>query len=433
MEKNSKKKKGSKATPMVKEPNKIEISPQLSKQIGEQTGSAESPKRGLYRLKVHTRDPFEYDKNKVHKVMHVAVRATSKEAALAKVKDHYKKNKKASNVRAYHMKTVSENELFEQMTSDELKKNLDYHSSKVLRAHKAGDDEKVVHHLKALSKIKFKLERLVKKEEFDAINESVLNIQQRIKRAQIFRKNQPKIQRMRAIARTRMAQEKQLKKRAYVLARKIVRKRVAGNRGVEYATLSPSDKIAVDTMVDKKVKLIKVLASRLVPRVKQAEIQRLRHVRQGSTGTGGNQHHLAMDFNQEFEKFLREDCGVELKDLDKEKNGLDLKKKKKVPLKIDKHEWNKLHNSFEVESDEDLIEVVSGFLSSLKKKYSLHETLQKKAVKNGYNIEIIQEVFERGCSSWNANCNKTKEQMGFDRVNSFISGGKARELDKDLL
>lgn len=62
------------------------------------------------------------------------------------------------------------------------------------------------------------------------------------------------------------------------------------------------------------------------------------------------------------------------------------------------------------------------------------ESLQKKSDKSGIEFEVLSEVFKRGLSAWNPYIckNATQEQWAFARVNSFISGGKAVELDSDL-
>ena len=62
------------------------------------------------------------------------------------------------------------------------------------------------------------------------------------------------------------------------------------------------------------------------------------------------------------------------------------------------------------------------------------ESLQKKSNKSGIELSILEQVFKRGLSAWNPYIckNATQEQWAFARVNSFISGGKAVELDADL-
>lgn len=61
-------------------------------------------------------------------------------------------------------------------------------------------------------------------------------------------------------------------------------------------------------------------------------------------------------------------------------------------------------------------------------------SLYKKSQKSGYSTDILEEVYRRGHMIWKANLFEgTREQFAFDRVNSFISGGFATELDSDLL
>lgn len=52
------------------------------------------------------------------------------------------------------------------------------------------------------------------------------------------------------------------------------------------------------------------------------------------------------------------------------------------------------------------------------------DALQKKAQQSDIPLEIIHEVFMRGYESWTSDTKKTQEQLGFERVNSFISKGK---------
>lgn len=60
-------------------------------------------------------------------------------------------------------------------------------------------------------------------------------------------------------------------------------------------------------------------------------------------------------------------------------------------------------------------------------------SLYKKSHKSGISTNILEEVYIRGASIWNENFGGTAEQFGFDRVNSFISGGFAQQLDQDLI
>lgn len=60
-------------------------------------------------------------------------------------------------------------------------------------------------------------------------------------------------------------------------------------------------------------------------------------------------------------------------------------------------------------------------------------SLYKKSQKSNISLNILEEVYRRGYSTWNESFEGTSEQFAFDRVNSFIAGGFALQLDEDLL
>ena len=61
-------------------------------------------------------------------------------------------------------------------------------------------------------------------------------------------------------------------------------------------------------------------------------------------------------------------------------------------------------------------------------------SIYKKSQKSGYPVDILEEVYRRGIIIWDPELSEgTKEQFAFDRVNSFISGGIAADLDSDLI
>jgi len=111
------------------------------------------------------------------------------------------------------------------------------------------------------------------------INERVLNLMQRRKAALKMRRLKFKIQRMKKLKKKRMATLDMLTRRARRTARTFIRKRIAGKKGEQYADLSPSEKIQIDKRVDQKQALIDKIAKRLMPKVKQQELVRLRKAR----------------------------------------------------------------------------------------------------------------------------------------------------------
>jgi len=84
--------------------------------------------------------------------------------------------------------------------------------------------------------------------------------------------------------------------------------------------------------------------------------------------------------------------------------------------------------SLQLEREEHLAE----FAVSLTEKQKL--SLYKKSQKSGIDTGILEEVYRRGYLIWKSDLFEgTREQFAFDRVNSFISGGFAADIDKDLL
>ena len=107
------------------------------------------------------------------------------------------------------------------------------------------------------------------------------DIRQRLKRSMIMKRNKAKVQRARELARNRLANIKQIRRRALKRAKQMLRQRMAGQRGAGYASLSTTDKIAVDRMLDKRKGQIIRTANRITPRVKRDEIRRLSAVAAG--------------------------------------------------------------------------------------------------------------------------------------------------------
>jgi len=60
-------------------------------------------------------------------------------------------------------------------------------------------------------------------------------------------------------------------------------------------------------------------------------------------------------------------------------------------------------------------------------------SLYKKSLNSDIPVSILEEVYRRGYTIWNEQFGGTPEQFAFDRVNSFIAGGFAAQLDEDLL
>lgn len=122
-------------------------------------------------------------------------------------------------------------------------------------------------------------------EEFDEEMEELeerapLTIQQRMKKSRQMKRLAPRMKRLRQIKKFRMAPVERLQMRARKLAKNLLRKKFAGNKGGKYASLSPSEKITVDRLVANKGPVIDRLAKRMLPMMRKKEIARIRQARQ---------------------------------------------------------------------------------------------------------------------------------------------------------
>lgn len=97
-----------------------------------------------------------------------------------------------------------------------------------------------------------------------------------------------------------------------------------------------------------------------------------------------------------------------------------MKQKKKVKVK---NPMVDVHPKLSTEDDTSAFYIEQASLDSL----------QKKSEEHLVEMNVLLAVFKRGMDSWKPNEKKlTKEQIAFGRVNSFLSGGKAAQLDSDL-
>tara|TARA_R110002167_G_scaffold14241_4_gene58146 strand:- start:2683 stop:4809 length:2127 start_codon:yes stop_codon:yes gene_type:complete len=130
----------------------------------------------------------------------------------------------------------------------------------------------------------------------DILTEAPLTVQQRVAKGRVMKRLAPKMARARAKAAKRMAAPRQLKMRAQKAAMVAVRKKVAGDRGINYNNLSPNDKIAVDKLVAKKKGLVAKIAKKLLPIVRKKEQARLKALHSKTEG---------FDISEEAEISLR--------------------------------------------------------------------------------------------------------------------------------
>ena len=203
-----------------------------------------------------------------------------------------------------------------------------------------------------------------------------------------------------------MAGTQKLQTRAEAKARAILKARISARKNIPYTELSTAEKIQVDTAVAKKTKLIKRIAARLLPRLRKAEFERIKSFHSGAPMK--SLHTVASeDFSGLFND-LNEKSTLELVDI--------------IENAIGKFERE--GNSLSI--------TLRRMLNSTIGTDPITETLIKKAEKTGIPFSTLKEVFERGVSSYVEQTNQTPEQVAFNRVNSYISKGRAWTLDADL-
>jgi hypothetical protein len=135
----------------------------------------------------------------------------------------------------------------------------------------------------------------------------------------MFKRLAPRIQRARKIKARRMAQKPQLIKRSRKAALSLLKKRAAGDRGKNYAALSPSEKISVDRLVQRKLPMVDKIARRLLPKIQKKEIARLKSFR-------SNQNKNESFINEAFTLILEEVSQFEEVDPVEEGAALDMLK-----------------------------------------------------------------------------------------------------------
>lgn len=237
--------------------------------------------------------------------------------------------------------------------------------------------------------------------EEDDLTEAPLNYSQRLKRAQVFRRNKRKIAIARERMRRKIATNDKLKTRARRKAIQAVRKKVAGARGLDYQNLSVGEKIQIDKRVAQRQSAVDRIARKLLPKLRKDELQRVRQARQP----------------------VKEDIDV-----------INTKTDKKKRQEFRYLEcWHQLHNKdgtvkfdgrFKIwKRDQKLVDVATND--------ELMEALSARAEEHDLSEDIVMELFQRGMFDIEYD-HLTEEQAGFNRISSFVSGNYFLE-DLDLM
>lgn len=233
--------------------------------------------------------------------------------------------------------------------------------------------------------------------------QEVLNVQQRLKKAAKMRAMKQRLRSSRKRAMQRKASRPTIMKRSRRLAVKFLKARILRNR--KFSDLSLTAREALERRLALKPRVIARLAKRLLPRVAQAETRRK---------LGG--------------RFISPSV-----------RGMGLPMGSARPTRRPIHpgqRYNTLHNSIEFKDVKNLIgEAFDKIACEFGPSKKIIQALVDKSEKNGIPYPVLEQVYNRGKFAYltgERHQELTAEQFAFNRVNSFISGGRARTLDTDL-
>ena len=107
------------------------------------------------------------------------------------------------------------------------------------------------------------------------LDEAVLSLQQRRQRALTMRRFKSKLAAARKRMARRISSKAKLQKKARKKAIQLIRKKVAGAKGVDYSKLNPAEKMMIDKRVAKRSGAIERIAKKMLPLVRKADIARV--------------------------------------------------------------------------------------------------------------------------------------------------------------
>lgn len=275
-----------------------------------------------------------------------------------------------------------------------------------------------------------------------------LTLAQRTKRRILMRRLAPRIARKRKIAMRRRAGREQLTKRARRAAVLLLKKRVAGNKGKNYKSLSPSEKIGIDRLVQKRLGMVGKIAKRLLPKMVKKETERMRK--------------RSSSVNEEFEILIEKAKVAQDPDVDERPGSQPKKYFAGVRSKSKEARAKHFERGTKMSDDDPAAYKPAPGDAGAKTKPSKHtkkfkqmfgedineafeaeyleekqiDALKKKSEKTKIPYGILKKVYDRGMAAWRTGHRPgtTPQQWAFARVNSFATKSKGTwgGADKDL-
>ena len=277
----------------------------------------------------------------------------------------------------------------------------------------------------------------------DLINERVYTLMQRRKAAIKMRRLKYRVQRMRKLKRKRMATADMLKRRARRQARNLMRKRIAGPKGANYSALSPSEKMQIDKRIQSKLPIINKLAKRLMPKVKSAELVRLRAARskkqesvnhsfqsfigdlvnEGTTGDNDRSRFSLQNYLNQTSEVSESPTNKVFAKLKKTHDAEDEKLDKRQDIAKEKLKIQ-LAKSKQAEIRREAADIASAVDMMIE----AIEAIESKATKADIDPDLLMVEYVDGYN--NPHGKQTPQQGGFAAINRKIAEMSAAEKDK---
>lgn len=261
--------------------------------------------------------------------------------------------------------------------------------------------------------------------------EKILSLSARKKRDIEMREEQSKIRTLEPVV--ELAPADKMKLRAESMARNALRQRFSNN---DYYMMNEANRTRVDMIVESKPELIQSVAKRLMPKIRESELQRMNkplieaHIFESLIDAM-----LTEALDAKIEKLIRIGLG-DRNQLNKVRQALSNPAAAANTVVLRKYIIDTLNTLMKLVTDDAV--VYQRIVATLMKKRNLKESavtvaLRRKSEKSGYDFETLAEVYIRGVQSWDESSLAEPTQHAFNRVNSFVSGGKAMRLDEDLV
>lgn len=214
------------------------------------------------------------------------------------------------------------------------------------------------------------------------LDEAVLTAVQRRKKALAAKRYKSRLKFARARQSRRMASTKRIAKRSSRAAIRLMRRRLAGKKGLNYSKLSPGEKAAIDKRVQARKGVLKKIAKRLAPKVRRAEITRMRSRNES--------------FDQHFDKYLQE-----------------------------------TESNINVNTLEEVYAIVDRFLDSIHSPLlseKAENNILKRSEKTGIDANELFEAYYQGFKDPSED--ETPEQAGFKSMNHFIKSVVTEDIER---